>query len=362
MGARVNSRRMSLPRLACLALGGLASLAGCASAPPIRQDGALIPPDLAFTMNDGAVLPARVWPARTPERAVILALHGFGDSRDAWEHSAPRLAAGGLTVYAYDQRGFGAAPGRGHWAGTGRMVEDAATVEADVARANPGVPLYVMGESMGGAVAMVLAARAAPSGGTILLAPAVWGRGEMNPAVVASLDIADAVAPAWHLTGREIPLGIVVTDDRAELIRLARDPLTLPGSSVDLLAGLVDLMTRAQRAAPGLKGPVLIAYGAHDDLVPPQSMMTAWDKMPAQDRRAYYANEYHLMLRDRDHRAVEQDIVSWIVHPGWPLPSGADVQAAGWQAQGGTDVENPPALPTPDRSAIQTARTRSSAG
>ena len=322
-------------RLTLLALG----LAGCmANGTPYRQDAAVVPPDVSFRMDDGAVLPGRVWRAEGPERAVIVALHGFGDSRDAWEHAAPRLAARGLTVYAYDQRGFGAAPGRGHWAGTGRMVEDAAEVAADVQRAEPGVPLYVLGESMGGAVAMVLMAGDAPArhgvtvAGTILLAPAVWGRGQMNPLVVAALDVADTFAPDHRFTGREIALHIRASDDRAELVKLSRDPLTLSGSSVSMLSGLVELMTRAQADAALLRGPVLIGYGAHDDLVPAAATQAAWAKLPAGDRRAYYANGFHLALRDLDHRAVEADVVSWIEHPGWPLPSGGDILASGWVA------------------------------
>jgi alpha-beta hydrolase superfamily lysophospholipase len=335
---------------------GVAALAlavsGCAEERlPLRQDAVVVAPDVGFRMDDGAVLPGRVWHAVGFERAVVVALHGFGDSRDAWEHAGPRLAAAGISVYAYDQRGFGAAPGRGHWAGTDRMVADAAEVAAAVARAEPGVPLYVMGESMGGAVAMVMMAGDAPArhgvdvAGTILLAPAVWGRGQMNPLVVAALDVADTFAPEHRLTGREIPLHVEASDDRAELIKLSRDPLTLAGSSVSMLSGLVELMTRAQAAAGHLRGPVLYCYGAKDQLVPAAATASAWAKLPGEDRRAYYANGFHLTLRDLDHRAVEGDVVAWIAHPAWPLPSGADVLAAGWT--GSRDWEGTPPYPLP---------------
>ena len=39
--------------------------------------------------------------------AVVLALHGMNDSRDAWEYPAPDFAAHGVAVFAPDQRGFG---------------------------------------------------------------------------------------------------------------------------------------------------------------------------------------------------------------------------------------------------------------
>ena len=78
--------------------------------PPIVTDG-------TFVMPDGARLPYREWlPAGDPA-VVMLALHGIDDSRDAWEKPGPILATKGIAVIAPDERGFGAATGRGRWPG-----------------------------------------------------------------------------------------------------------------------------------------------------------------------------------------------------------------------------------------------------
>ena len=111
----------------------------------------------------------------------------------------------------------------------------------------------------------------------------------MTPLLVAALDVAGTLAPDHHLTGRELPLHITASDDRAELLKLSRDPLTLDGSKLSVLAGLVGLMTRAQAAAPRLQGPVLFGYGAKDQLIPPGATAVAWARLPPADRRAYYA-------------------------------------------------------------------------
>ena len=77
--------------------------------------------DGSFLMADGAGLPFRAWlPQGAAERepaAVVLALHGFNDSRDAWELPGPAFAAAGVAVFAPDQRGFGATAARGLWPG-----------------------------------------------------------------------------------------------------------------------------------------------------------------------------------------------------------------------------------------------------
>jgi alpha-beta hydrolase superfamily lysophospholipase len=335
--------------LACL----LPPLFGCASGRatvhPSREAGAmhaaraadrrLVPPDLVWTLSDGARIPVRAWrPARAPVgapvRAAILALHGFNDSRDAWELSGPALAGDGIALYGPDQRGFGAAPGRGTWAGTDRMVDDAAQMVRLVAAAEPGVPVFVMGESMGGAVALCLAARRdrPPVAGFVLLAPAVWSSGQMSPLMTASLWAAATFAPEWQLTGRELPIHIVASDNLLALYRLAYDPLTMRSTRAATLRGLVVLMTRAAASAPHVHGPVLIAYGAHDQLVPPAAMAATWALLPEQARRAFYPAGYHLLMRDRDRQAVIGDVAAWIASRDQALPSGADVAATAWMA------------------------------
>jgi len=62
-------------------------------------------------------------------------------------------------TYAYDQRGFGKSPTRGRWPGTDTLVEDARAVAALLHERYPDLPIYVVGESMGGALALVAADR-----------------------------------------------------------------------------------------------------------------------------------------------------------------------------------------------------------
>jgi len=64
-------------------------------------------------------------------------------------------------TYAYDQRGFGKAPHTGIWPGGKALREDLVDCVEAVRERNPGVPVFALGESMGGAV--VLSALADPA-------------------------------------------------------------------------------------------------------------------------------------------------------------------------------------------------------
>ena len=264
----------------------------------------------------------------------MLALHGFNDSRDAWEYSAPEFAAAGVAVYAPDQRGFGAAPGRGLWPGAEALVADAAAMARLVRGLHPDVPLVLMGESMGAAALMVLATGAqAPAGASyVLIAPAVWGRARMNFVLSGALWLVTAVVPGLAVS--RAPVTIVASDNREALIRLSTDPLTVRRTRMDALGGLVDLMAAALAAAPRLLVPALFQYGGHDELVPKAATAATWRALPRSGgpRMAYYPKGYHLLLRDLDRELPIGDIVAWLREPSAALPSGAEQAAAAWLA------------------------------
>jgi acylglycerol lipase len=336
---RMDRRRLLL---AAASLG----LSGCVGelSPSARPTGPLLPPDGEFTMRDGARLPYRAWlppePAGTAPWAVVLALHGFNDSRDAWEIPAPWFMRAGIALYAPDQRGFGQAPGRGYWPGSAVMVADAAQIARQLRARYPQSRLYLIGESMGGAVLMRLATSrglAPPADGYVMAAPAVWGRAEMNIFLRASLWVAVRVAPGWSIRGGG-PIQVWASDNRAALHRLSTDPLTLHDTRMDTLNGLVDLMDGALAAARDFSGPALFLYGGKDELVPDHATRAAWRALEAsgdrQARIAYYPHDYHLLLRDLGRAAPIGDALAWIRNPAAPLPSHADLAAAAWLGAG----------------------------
>ena len=93
-------------------------------------------------------------------------------------------------MFAPDQRGFGDTAVRGYWPGTqalvGRCADDGAAAARSAIRS---AKLILMGESMGAAVLMCLATEPDPPpvDGYVLVAPAVWGRAEMNVFLRAGL-------------------------------------------------------------------------------------------------------------------------------------------------------------------------------
>lgn len=285
----------------------------------------------ALTTTDDEVLPLRRWlPAGRP-RAVILALHGFNDYSNAFAAPAKEWAKDGIATYAYDQRGFGGAPGRMLWPGSAALATDAVTAATLLRAQYPHTPLYLLGESMGGAVAILAATgathiRPAAVDGVILSAPAVWTRESMEFLPRMALWAGVRLFPGAVFTGES--LHILASDNIPMLIALGKDPMVIKGARVDTMYGLVDLMDRTIAAAPHLTVPLLLMYGAHDEVIPADPMRAFVAALPAQDigrdRLAYYKNGYHMLLRDLEGKTVAADVASWIRDPAAPLPSHAD--------------------------------------
>ena len=194
--------------------------------------------DSSFVTADGQVLPLRKWLPTGEVKAVILALHGFNDYSNAFEDPGEAWAKQGIATYAYDQRGFGAAPERGLWPGRAALAADAATASQILRRLYPRAPLYLLGESMGAAVAVI--AMTGESGtpvpdvdGVILTAPAVWGRATMDLLPRLALWVGVRLVPTLTLTGRG--LKIRASDNIAMLRALSRDPMVIKATRVDTI-------------------------------------------------------------------------------------------------------------------------------
>ncbi len=324
-----------MARLSLALLLSALTLAACA--PRLQSVGPLtgtprIEPG-ALVARDGARLPLRRWgPEARKPWAAIAALHGFNDYSKAFDAAAKAWAAKGIVTYAIDQRGFGRAPQPGLWAGVEAMVSDAKALTAAVRARHPGLPLYVLGDSMGGAVAMVAFARnpAPAADGAILAAPAVWGRAHLGALKRGALWLTAHTIPWFEVT----PEGLdIEPSDNEEMLRaLARDDLIIKHTRVDAIWGLVNLMDRAAEAAAKIDVPLLLLYGAKDEVIPKAPTKAVLRTLLARGRAraAYYENGYHMLLRDLRARAVVDDVAAWIRDRRTPLPSGAEADARAW--------------------------------
>lgn len=313
------------PRI--LLLAALLALAACATPQLQELTGAAgeirVEAD-ALVMDDGVRLPLTVWPAQAPH-AVIVAVHGFNGYANDFSLPGPWFAARGVSVYAYDQRGFGRHRRElGVWPGSDRLARDLAAAVA-LAGARHRVPVYVLGFSMGGAVALKAAARGLKADGLVLAAPAVWGWQDMNPLIRLALWGAAHTVPAATATGSG--LGVAVSDNVEWMRAYSRDPLNIRATRFDALFGLVDLMQEAHESAAAARLPALFVHGARDEIIPEALTRRVLRSYGGEKRMAIYARGWHMVLQDMQRHRVWRDILTWMANRSAALPSGEEVAA-----------------------------------
>ena len=314
-------------------------LCACASPRFVEPASKQLTPLLAEAharMPDGYRLPLRVWPARQPDGdqpdIVVLGLHGFNDYAHAFAPLARSLAEAGITTYAVDQRGFGATALPGRWHGGEQLVADLTALTQLLRQQYRHARLYLVGESMGGAVVMnALTQAALPVDGAVLIAPAVWSRDAMPWYQRLGLDTLASIAPGMRLTGEGVSIR---PSDNIDMLRaMSADPLVIKATRVDALWGVTNLMDQASAAgrtgalSGALDGPLLLLYGERDEIIPRDAFCRMLSRLPESDdqvRLVLYRQGWHMLPRDLQGKRVHADVVAWLHDPRGPLPSGEE--------------------------------------
>jgi alpha-beta hydrolase superfamily lysophospholipase len=295
------------------------TLAACApmTAPPGAMPSAPALAEDSFLMRDGLRLPLRRWVPEGDPKAIIIALHGMSDYSNAFALPGPEWARRGILTIAYDQRGFGQSPNPGLWGGSETMRNDLRDAVAAVKAAYPGLPLFVLGESMGGAVVLTALEQPLDVDGAILVAPAVWSRGDMPMLYRIALFLAARLAPGLVLSNSAASRVVtIIPSDNIEMLRaMSRDPLVQKRTRSDMLFGLTNLMDEARTAPERLAPPppILFIYGAKDQVIPARPTEAVIQALGRRATVRRYETGYHMLLRDLGRAAPQNDIADFVL-------------------------------------------------
>jgi alpha-beta hydrolase superfamily lysophospholipase len=261
-----------------------------------------------FVASDGSRLPVKKWLPDGRPKAVLVALHGFNDYSNGFAWPAEFLAGNGIATIAYDQRGFGQSPHRGIWPGIELLIRDASEMVRLVKSEYPQVPVYLMGVSMGGAVALSAAASTDLSSveGLFLVNPAVWG-GESLSSFYRGMSWLGAHVIRGLKVSR---LSSITFSDNEEMMdALHADPVFIAKTRLDAVYGVVNLMDHVQEIAADNNKPAYIFYGLKDEVISIDAMCLLLGKLSSPFDVTFYSEGYHLLLRDLNRRQVWLDVL-----------------------------------------------------
>ena len=296
-------------------------LFGCST--PKTQPSSGLKQDPVFNMSefiadDGYRLPFRLsWPVNA-KKGIVVALHGFNDYSKAFDRMCDHFVLNGYACLAYDQRGFGDTNHIGIWPTTGRLQQDLFSLVEKLRKKYPQQPVFLVGESMGGAVILTAMSDAElPLSrhveGVILYAPAVWARSTQPWYQRLSLWLAVHIFPDWSPTGEG--LGVQATDNIDALREMGRDKKVIKATRIDAIYGLTNLMDAALLGAKSVSIPTLVLYGDNDEVIPKKptcEMLAAMRSDREMVSFIHYENGYHMLSRDLQSARVFEDSITWM--------------------------------------------------
>jgi acylglycerol lipase len=265
--------------------------------------------------RDGIELPLYRWRAAGTRRATVALLHGLAEHAGRYAALAERLNAAGIELLAIDLRGHGQAPGKR--ARIDRFDDYLLDAEALLSiAARDGAPLFLMGHSMGGAIAALYAIERLPASGHQLA-----GLILSSPALAPGRDV-----PRWMLTMSQIisrvwPGFPAMKIDPA---LLSRDPAIVEANRNDPLvhhgaipartgAEILLAMARIEHGRAGLQVPLLVYHGTADKLTEPDGSRAFGQHAGSPDKTlTLHEASYHETMNDLDRDRVIGELLAWI--------------------------------------------------
>ena len=221
---------------------------------------------------DGQALVLHDWPAPAgAPRAQVLLVHGLGEHAGRYAQLAGELRDWGFAVRAYDQRGHGLSGGaRGGLPHDTALLDDLAavidTTRRMQQRGQQGLPLILLGHSLGGLVAgRFVSLQLRPVDALVMSSPALDpGLSTFQKVLVASLP---AIAPNMRVNNGLDPR--FLSHDPAVVAAYRADPLVHPKISARLARFIATAGPATVAAAAHWHVPTLLLYAGDDHLVNP---------------------------------------------------------------------------------------------
>lgn len=279
-----------------------------------------------FEMNSkGQEIFCKSWLPRPGVRikAAVCFVHGYGDTCTFFiEGIAKRIAASGYGVYAIDHPGFGLSEGLHGYIPNFSDIVDNVIEQYTKIKGRPevrGMPRFLLGQSMGGAVALKVHLKEQREwDGVVLVAPMCKIAEEMKPP--------EPLQKVLIFLSRLMPKAkLVPTKDLAELA--FRDPQkrkladynviaysdqTRLKTAVELLNATNELESQVEKVS----SPLLILHGAADKVTDPNISKFLYEKAASKDKTLkLYDGSYHCILEgESDERIFEvlDDIIAWL--------------------------------------------------
>ena len=252
------------------------------------------------------------WAPEAAPKAILLLVHGAGEHSGRYLHVAEFFVRQGFAVSALDHRGHGHSDGKpGHIDVFDDYLVDLAVFHNEVVRQFPGVPIFLLGHSLGGLITCnYLLQQQDRFVGCILSGALI--KSDLQPGWVQMgvIRLLALLAPRLGLMQLDAS---GVSRDPEEVKKYVEDPLVLHGkASARMVRELFAGMATLQADAAGIRLPMLMLHGDADVLTSPDGSRYLHQHISSTDKTLIiYPGLYHEILNEPEGQDVLDQILSW---------------------------------------------------
>lgn len=268
--------------------------------------------EFSWTNANNQKIFAQEWRPDGAPCGVVALVHGLGEHTGRYQHVAEALNKAGYGLIGFDVPGHGRSEGtRGH-ASFEAIMGDIDRLIQEAKQGYPGLPCFLYGHSMGGAITLYYLLKRKPEiRGAVVTSP---GLAPGEPVPGSKLMLAKIMARLLPSFTMENGLDVNNLSHNAAVIKAYQDdPLVHPRISARLGLDMLTLGDWMIANAGNLCIPLLLAQGSGDHIVSPAATAAFANAAPP-DKITYkvWDGLYHETHNEPDKQQVLQYMIDWI--------------------------------------------------
>ena len=251
------------------------------------------------------------WHPQASAKAVVAVVHGHGGHSGIFTRLVEYLVTCDYIIYGFDLRGHGRSPGqRGYINSWAEYRADLAAFLQLVKTQESPLPLFLIGQSMGGTIVLDYLLRESPQlQGLILMSPALGLN--VSPWRLLIGKMLSRIRPHFALkAGIDMSTG---SRDSEVVAANAQDPLRHRQGTARLATELLRTIDWVNAHAGDLQVSLLVLHGGGDRVTPIADSRTFVERATIADKEMReYPDSYHELHNDLNYLEVLADINNWL--------------------------------------------------